>query len=95
MRTRMDVLADLLLRILTRIEQAEYRGDNGEQPIPKSGAKEEFRTLTGVTPPEPESGGRGLVACSYASLGRQPWTQKDTFGQGFGEAPETIWTVSP
>lgn len=52
-------------------------------------AKEGSRTPTSVTPPEPESGARGPIPNSYGGISRQERTQKDTFGQGFREVPET------
>lgn len=58
------------------------------------GAKEEGRTLTGVTPLEPESGGVSSVDCSYESLTGQEGSKKDTQGQSNGAAPETLTTAA-
>jgi hypothetical protein len=66
-----------------------FRGDIGDTRLLGSGAKEGNRTLTGVTPPEPESGGSPLDPNGSAHVDGQARTQKDTSGHGFGDTPET------
>ena len=68
--------------------------------IPGSGvpdmsrAKEGSRTLTGVTPLEPESGATALIYNGSADVSRHGGTEKDTCGQGNGEIPETVRDAS-
>lgn len=71
------------------IEAMGFRGDIGEKGPAMLSAKEEGRTPTGVTPPEPESGARDLNTNSSARISGQARTQKDGTGQGFGDTPET------
>ncbi len=71
------------------LNSAEFRGDTGETTPMLSSAKEGSRTLTGVTPPEPESGATDHHPNSYGGISRQEGTEKDTIGQGFGDTPET------
>jgi len=61
----------------------------GRDEVLMLGAKEGNRTLTGVTPLEPESGETGQDSNSSADVTRQRGSGSDTFGQGFGDTPET------
>lgn len=71
------------------IETMAFRGDNGEREARMLSAKEGSRTLTGVTPPEPESGATNLDPSSSANVSGQGGTQRDREGQGSGDIPET------
>ncbi len=67
----------------------EFRGDTGEDELMDLSAKEGSRTPTSVTPPEPESGATDQQTNGYGGISRQGRAEKDTFGQGFGDTPET------
>lgn len=78
--------ADGAAKLLNSIE---FRGDTGETTPMSASAKEGTRTLTGVTPPEPESGATDQQSNAYNGIGIQDGSGKLTLSQGFGDIPET------
>lgn len=60
---------------------------SGREGLDMLGAKEGTRTLTGVTPLEPESSGPTLDLNTSEDVTGQQRTEQDSSGQGFGEAP--------
>lgn len=87
----------------TAIDMASIGGESGDNDGSKQGtgeaemlsienqsAKEGGRIPTVSLPPEPESSAEHHAPHVYAGLDGQERTEKDTFGQGIGGAPETL-----
>lgn len=66
------------------------RGILGEGEVPMRSAKEGSRTLTGVTPPEPESGGEWQDADNHAGVEGLGGTENPSKGQVSGDSPEMV-----
>ena len=71
------------------LNPGEFRGDTGEAELAGSSAKEGDRTLTGVTPPEPESGDATNKHGNSSAERGQEWTGSATIGPVSGDTPET------
>ncbi len=71
------------------LNPGEFRGDIGEDELAGSSAKEGDRTLTGATPPEPESGDTLNKHVNSSAERGQEWTGSATIGPVSGDTPET------
>lgn len=72
------------------IAAAGFGDKPGNKGLPMLSAKEGTRTLTGVTPLEPESGVGHSGSSSYEDVDVQARAQSGSREQGFGDIPETL-----